>query len=148
LDDSFADSGFSLFLITSFVLVAISSALVAFLAIEVALGMSLCSKLKILMLSSCAGLILVSFLILQLFLAFFLTSFAISTYLFVRFITHVRSGGRSGVREWATETKEQFFMVKKPSMYDSDSEELIENKGKDREGHEIHSGYEGVKVEG
>jgi hypothetical protein len=81
----------------------------------------------------------------------FLTPFAISTYLTFRFIIHVRSDGRAGASEWATETVKHFVRSNKVKVgarveeseisTGSGSVVLVDEK-------EDHSRGEFIKVQG
>jgi hypothetical protein len=132
----------------SFFFVALSSAILAFLAAEFVLGKCcvLTSQTNHLSLTKNTppASILLSTQAFILFLTFFLTIFAISTYLFVRFVSLVRDQGRTGVNEWAYETKGHFL-----TRNTREGEAVVTGKEDAHgRGNEVGPGEDGVKVEG
>lgn len=75
-----------------------------------------------------------------LILALILTPALLSTYLAFRLFTHVRSDGRAGASEWASETKKQFIPSGKIKEATEGSEGSIVVVGEDSPKSEKPSG--------
>jgi adenosylcobinamide amidohydrolase len=107
-------SGFSLFAIASFTIVALTCALIASVAVELALSTPIYHifmDTRLITIFITVSLLLFA-LLANLFVSVSLTVVAISAYLVVRFAILVRTAGRVGVSEWATETKGHFLHAK------------------------------------
>jgi hypothetical protein len=110
-------SGISLFIITFFTLVAFSCALGAIVVVELGLRMFLYfykMDAKIDSLYSLVS-IIATVLTATFFISIPLTVAVVITYLFARFLLHLRSSGREGAGHWVDETRQHFLRSKSPA---------------------------------